>query len=111
MCAAELRDRAAARRALDEAELQEVRLVHVLDRVGLLAERRGERRQADGAAVELLPDRAQELTVGPLEPGLVDLEQLERLGGDRGRDRSLVADLGDVADAPEDAVGDTRRPA
>src|SRR6266496_4037621 len=38
--AAERGDRAAAGRPLDEAELQEVRLVHVLDRVRLLAERR-----------------------------------------------------------------------
>src|SRR5438067_5467431 len=79
MRAAELRDRAAARRALDEAELQEIRLVHVLDRVGLLAERDGERRQADRAAVELDDDRAQELARLAVEPEGVHLEERERL--------------------------------
>ena len=73
--AAELRDRAAARRALDEAELQQVRLVDVLDRVLLLAERRRERRQADRAAVELARDRAQQLARLAVEALLVDLEQ------------------------------------
>ena len=81
--AAELRDHAAARGALDEAELEQVRLVDVLDRVRLLAERDGERREPDRAAVELLDDRAQEVAVDPLEPELVDLEQLERLARDR----------------------------
>ena len=52
--APELGDHAAARRALEEAELEEVRLVDVLDRVRLLAERDGERRQADRPAAELV---------------------------------------------------------
>ena len=109
--AAELRDRAPARRALDEAELQQVRLVDVLDRVRLLAERRGERREADRPAVELVGDRAQQLARLAVEALLVDLEQLERLARDLGRDRALVAHLGDVAHAAEDAVRDARRAA
>src|SRR6266516_4589868 len=58
--AAERGDRAAAGRPLDEAELQEVRLVHVLDRVRLLPERRGERVETDRAAGVFLDDRAQQ---------------------------------------------------
>src|SRR5207248_2225037 len=108
---AELRDRAAARRALDEAELQQVRLVDVLDRLLLLAERGGQRRQPDGPAVELARDRLQELPRLAVEALLVDLVQEERLTRDLGRDRAFVADLGDVAHAPEDAVRDPRRPA
>ena len=54
---------------------------------------------------------ADQLAVEALEPGAVDLEQLERLLGDRGRDRARVAHLGDVADAAEDPVRDPRRPA
>ena len=79
MLAAEVGDDAAARRALDEAELQQVRLVHVLDRVRLLAERDRQRRETDRAAAELQQDRGEQLTVDPLEPDPVDLEQLERL--------------------------------
>ena len=73
--AAELRHDPAARRALDEPELEEVRLVDVLDRVRLLAEGHGQRGQADRAAVEAVDDRVQERAVGALEPVAVDLEQ------------------------------------
>ena len=44
----------AARRAGDQALLDEERLVHVLDRLGLLADADGQRRQPDRAAAELL---------------------------------------------------------
>ena len=111
MGAAERGDGAAARRSLDEAELQEIRLVHVLDRVRLLAQGGGERVEPDGTAVVLLDDRPQELAVEPLEPRLVDLEQLERLTRDRGRDRALVPYLGDVPDPAEDPIADARRAA
>ena len=111
MLAAELGDDPPARRALEEAELEQVRLVDVLDRVGLLAERDGERREADRAAAELLGDRRQQLAVDALEPAAVDLEQLERLAGDVVRDLAGVAHLGDVAHAPQDPVRDPRRAA
>ena len=100
-----------ARRALEEAELEQVRLVDVLDRLRLLAERDGERREPDRPAAELLDDAAQELAVEPLEAGAVDLEQRERLLGDLRRDDALVAHLGDVAHAAQDAVRDARRAA
>ena len=45
--AAELRQHPAARRALKEAELEQVRLVDILDRVGLLPSVTAERREAD----------------------------------------------------------------
>ncbi len=98
-----------ARGALDEPELEKVRLVDVLDRVRLLAEGHGERGEADRPTVETLDNRPQELTVGALEAMAVDLEQLERLGGDRVRDHALVAHLGDVAHPPQDAVCHARR--
>src|SRR5207237_3659801 len=83
MLAAELRDDAAARGALQEAELQQVRLVDVLDRVGLLAERNRERGEADRPAAELVQDRAEQVAVDALQPDRVDLQQLERLASDR----------------------------
>src|SRR4051794_2362627 len=86
--AAELRDDSPSRGALDEAELQEKGLVHVLDRVRFLAERHRERRQAHRAAAELADDRAKQLAVGALESRAVDLEQLEGLSRDGGSDRT-----------------------
>src|ERR671935_1525661 len=91
--AAGVGDHAAARGALDEAELEEVRLVDVLDRLLLLAEGDGERREADRPAAELDRDRLQQVAVGPLQADRVDLVQLERLERDLERDRALVPDL------------------
>ncbi len=104
-------DRAAARSSLQEAELQEVRLVDVLDRVRLLAQRRRERVEADRAAGVLLGDRPQQLAIEPFEPRFVDLEQLERFARDRRRDHSLVTHLGHVSHATQDPVADARRAA
>src|SRR5688572_12630796 len=64
----------AARGALEQPLLEQVRLVDVLDRVLLLADRRAERRQADGAAVEARADRMEDLAVQAVEAEVVDLE-------------------------------------
>src|SRR5205807_790934 len=61
-----------------------------------------------GAAFELDNDRKQQLTCLAIEPLLVDLEQVQRLARDLGRDRALVPDLRDVAHATEDPVRDPR---
>src|SRR3989441_2098810 len=109
--AAEPRHHAPPRGALDEPELEQVGLVDVLDRVRLLTERDGERREPDRPSLELVHDRGEQLAVDPLEALRVDLEQIEGLGGDLGSDRTLVAHLGHVADAAQDAVRDPRRAA
>ena len=111
MLAPEVGDHPPARGPLEEPELQEVRLVDILDRVGLLAERDRERREPDGTAAELRRDRVEQLPVDPLEALLVDLEELECLLRDLGRDRALVPHLGDVAHAAEDPIRDPGRPA
>src|SRR4051794_37116822 len=104
------RHRPAAGRALEEAELQQVGLVDVLDRLGLLAEGNRKRRESHRPAAEALDDAAQKLAVEALEPHRVDLEQREGLFGHRRRDDALVAHLRDIAYAPQDAVRDPRRP-
>jgi hypothetical protein len=48
---------AAARRALQEALVHQEGLDHVLDRVALIADRRGDVVEADGAAVEAVHHR------------------------------------------------------
>ena len=96
-------------RALDEAELQQVGLIDVLDRVLLLSEGDGKSRQPDRAAAELVRDRLEQLTVDALETLAVDLEQLEGLAGDLVRDHTCMAHLCHVAHAPEDSVRDAWR--
>ena len=102
---------APARRAIEEADLDQERLVDVLDRVLLLADRRGDRVQADRAAAELVDDRAQQLAVDLVEPVLVHLEQLEARVRDLERDRAVGAHLRVVADAAQQPVDDARRAA
>ena len=66
---------AAARGALEESLLDQVGLVEVLERPGVLADRDGQRLDAGGAAVVVLDQRAQDLAVDVVEAELVDLEQ------------------------------------
>ncbi len=104
-------DHAAARRALQEAAHDEVGLVDVHQGVGLLAQRHRQRVEANRSAVELLHDRQQDVAVELVEPFVVDLEQVERGQADLERDRALMAYLGEVAHAAQQAVGDARRAA
>src|SRR5438034_502645 len=92
--AAEIRNDPAARRALDEPELEEVRLVDVLDRLLLLAEGDRERREPDRPAAELDRDRLQQVAVGALEPDRVHLVERERrqVERERARRRPLADD-------------------
>src|SRR3712207_2423305 len=66
---------APARRALEEAALEQVGLVDVLDRVRLLAHRDREGRQPDRAAAEARAHRGEDLAVEAVEAEGVDLEQ------------------------------------
>src|SRR4051812_20450968 len=66
---------AAARRAHEQTLLDEERLVHVLDRLGLLAHADGQRREADRTATELLAQGAEDGAVDLVQPALVHAEQ------------------------------------
>ena len=109
--AAESSDRPAPRRPLEEAELEEIRLVDVLDRVRLLSKRNRERRETHGAATELVGHGREQLAICALEARLVDLQQLERLSRDVEGDRARVADLGNVANPAKDSVRNPGRSA
>ena len=64
-----------ARRALQEAFLDQERLVDVLERAAVLADRGGDRLDAGGTALVVLDQRDQDLAVDLVEAELVDLEQ------------------------------------
>src|SRR5678816_289633 len=83
----------AARRAIEEACLNEEGLVNVLDRVLLLVNSGGETVDPDRPAVELIDDRSQQLAIHFVEPVLVHLEQLQRVDRHGHRDAALCADL------------------
>ncbi len=96
-------------RALEQAELEEERLVDVLHRLRLLAHADGEGRQAHGAAAEAPAHRDQDGPVDLVEAGLVDLEQGQALAGGGLGDDALGPDLGVVADPAQQPVGDAGR--
>src|SRR5579885_341816 len=100
-----------ARRSLKEAFLDQVRLVHVLQGIALLADGGRKRFNADRPPVELVDDREEELAVHPVEAAVIDLEERERRLRDRAIDPALGLDLGEIAHALEQAVGDARRAA
>ncbi|CAM2144510.1 hypothetical protein PT2222_160067 [Paraburkholderia tropica] len=107
----ELRGHASARRALQKALLDQIRLKHVLDRVALLADRGGEVVHAHRAAVELVENRFEQLAVHQVEAHGIDVEHAQRGVGDLRGDRAIGLHFGVVAHATQQAVGDTRRAA
>ena len=105
------RRHAAARRALQIALLDEIGLEHILDGLGILADRMREVLQTDGAAREFLDHGEEQLAVHDVEPERVDIEHLERGFGDALRDAAVGFHLGVIAHAAQQAVGDARRAA
>ena len=99
------------RRPVQEAEPQEVRLVHVLDRLDLLGQHGRERRDAHRPGGELLDDRGEQLAVRRVEARVVDLEEAHRLDRRRLVHAAVAVDLGVIAHALEEPVDDPRRPA
>ena len=64
---------ATSRRALEEPELEQVRLDDVLDRVALLPHGRRQRREPDGTTAELDDQRGQDREVELVQALLVNL--------------------------------------
>src|ERR1700732_4220818 len=109
MLISELGRHSPAGSAVQKADLDEKGLVDFLDGVRLLGKRRAQRIQAHGAALVLLDNGEQQFAVDFVEAVAVDFEHAER--GLRGGqiDRAGGAYLGIVADAAQQAVGDTWR--
>ena len=101
----------ALRGAIEQAGGEEERLVDVLDGVGLLGHGHRERVEPDGSAGERDAECGEDGSVDLVEAELVDLEERQRVAGDAGGDPAVGADLGEVADALQEAVGDARRTA
>src|ERR1700689_714108 len=67
-----------ARGALDQSLLQQIWLIHILDRVLPPPHRDRQRGQPDRPAGELRADRVQDLAVQAVQSTLVDLQHLQR---------------------------------
>src|SRR5207247_8861001 len=102
---------AAAGRAGAKALLHQERLVHFLERAGILTHGGGDGGEPDRSTLELLDDGLQDPAVHVVEPELVHVEPLQRLGGDRRRDLPAGAHLCVIAHALQEPVRDARRAA
>src|SRR5580704_19045109 len=74
-----------ARRALHKAELDEIGLDDVLDRIAGLGERCSNGLDSDRTTAELEGDRVEITPIHLVEPNDVDVEELERAVGERAR--------------------------
>src|SRR5918995_5693734 len=97
--------------ALDQAALQQVRLVDVLHRVPGFAYGYRERPYPDRPALELVDDEPEVVAVGVVEAEVVHALHFERGVGGLLVYRAVADDLGVVANALEEPVGDPRRAA
>ena len=102
------RGHAPARRALQVALLDQVRLEHVFNRVALFADGGGQVVDTDRPAVELMQDRFEQLAVHQVEADRIDIEHRQRGVSHFARDDAIGLDLGVIAHAAQQAVGDTR---
>ena len=107
MAECEIGDFAAAGGAFDETFLYEIGLVDFLDRARIFAKSRGDGRQADRSALELRYNGREYLVVDLIETLAVDIERLKGITGNHKVDRSVAFDLGEVADATQQGVGDS----
>src|SRR5687767_1139322 len=105
------RSHAALRRAIKEAELQQIRLVDVLDRLHLFADDRGNGRATDGTGRELLDDGGEQAAVRRVEALVVDIHRVHRGRRLRRADVARRAHLRVVAHAAQQPVDDARRAA
>ena len=93
----------------DEADLEEIGLDDVFEGVALFAEGGGKGLDASGAAVVGGDEAGEKGAVEVVEAQVVDLFDLQGGGGKFAGGPALAMDLGVVADAAEQTVGDAGR--
>ena len=98
---------AATRGSFEKAELKKKWFVDFFDGFGFFLGCCGEGVETDGSAVELFDEGGEEVAVDGIEAEFVDRKHGERFVGNVGRDDAVVTDLSDVANAFEEAIGDS----
>ncbi len=102
------RQHAPARRALDEALLDEIGLDNVLDRIARLGKTRRDRLDANGPAAEVDRDHVEIAPVELVEAETVHMQPRQRLVGDLLRHGFGPRHFRKVSHAPQQAAGDAR---
>src|SRR5215203_3606441 len=103
------RGQSAARCSHQETLPDKERLGHFFDRLAFLADRDGQRRQANRPTAETAAYRVQDLAVEPIETQFIDFVELECHPSDVAVHLSLCSYLSEIADPQQQPVGDPRR--
>src|ERR1035441_7663458 len=98
-----------ARRAVQEAELNQIRLVDFFDGIGLLGNGRGNSVQPHRAAAVFFEDRQHDFLIDFVEAEAIHFQQVQRGLRHGLRDAAVGAHLRIVAHAAQQAIGDARR--
>ena len=107
----QFRDLASARSAPNETFFDQERFIHFLHRAGVLADRRGDGRDAHRTALKLIDDGGENFVVDLVEPETVDVEGFEGKASNGHIDAAVAFHLRKVAHAAQQGIGDTRRAA
>ena len=102
---------ASARGTFDESFLDEVRLIDILDGTGIFAHGGSDGVESDRSAAELIDDGGEEFVIYLIETESVDIQRLEGVLGDVEIDSTVAFNLGEVAHASQEGVGNTGRTA
>lgn len=102
---------ASARGTFDESFLDEVGLIDILDGAGIFAHGGSDCIESDRSAAELIDDGGEEFVIYLIETESIDIQRLEGILGDVEIDGTVTFDLGEIAHASQEGVGDTGRTA
>ena len=98
-------------RPVDKADLDQVRLIDILQRHSFFADRIGQSLQPDRTAMEPINDAMEIPKINFIKPQRIHMETIKRLGGNFLRNPAAAEYLGKVADPPQQTIGNPRRTA
>src|SRR5262245_12446835 len=107
----ELSRDAAAGRALEKTDLEEIRFVNIFDGVNFLAQNGGDRIHANRPPAEAFDDGAEKLSIDVVEAVFIHIEKLQRIERDRRGNFAVAFNVGIIANSLQQAVRDARRSA
>src|ERR1700733_5778858 len=110
MFVSQRRGHAAALRAVQQAQLHQVRLVDFLDRILLFAQRSGDRAQTHRAPCIFLNNSEQQIAVHFVQPMIVHTQHRQRIAGYANINVSLRAYFSKIPHTPQQSIRHARRP-
>ena len=111
MCISNLRRNSSARCAVNQPFHQKIRFINILDRTGILSDRRCQRVQSDRTAAKLFDDRHENVSIHPIQTERIHIHQVEGGVRHRFRNHAVIFDLRKIAHPLQNPVCQTRRPA